>query len=89
MFAAVLDDQSILNDPVNEDILDDMLKYLDIFAEDLFPEPKRGDSIYSTRPEDDLKIGKFEPQNKPTEAFAFRKWCQTTKNFTRIATLGW
>jgi len=70
MFAAVLDDQSILNDPVNEDILDDMLKYLDIFAEDLFPEPKRGDSIYSTRPEDDLKIGKFVPQNKPTEAFA-------------------
>ena len=70
MFAAVLDDQAILNDPKNEDILDDMLKYLDIFAEDLFPETKRGDSIYSTRPDDDLLIGKITPLNKPTEAFA-------------------
>merc|ERR1712083_276903 len=46
------------------------LKYLDIFAEDLFPEPERGDSIYTTRPTDDLEIGKIKNQNKPTEAFA-------------------
>jgi hypothetical protein len=69
MFAAILDDQAIINDPTNEDILDDLLKYCDMFAEDEVLAQKRGPSIFTVPPRE-LCIGRLKPTNGKVANYA-------------------
>jgi len=70
MFSAILDDPSILNDPENEGILDDLLKYCDEYAEDqVLRKKSKGPTIYNTQPKT-LHVGRIMPDNTEVNEFA-------------------
>ena len=70
MFANILDDMSILNDPANEDIMEDLLKYQDAYAEDeILRTELKGPTIYQGETKD-LKVGRILPNNEEVEDFA-------------------